>query len=78
MNYKNKDKVEKLCGQIEKIEEKIDKLKKLKTNGYLHIGSQQTNVDVFLGQETADWIVSRAIAKYKGMLLELNAELEKL
>ena len=78
MKYANKDKVEKLCSKIEKIEEKIDKLKKLKTNGYLHIGSQQTNLEVFLGQETADWIVSRAILKYKGMLLELNAELDKL
>ncbi len=78
MKYANKDRVGKLCSQIEKIEEKIDKLKKLKTNGYLHIGSQQTNIDVFLGQEMADWIVSRAVLKYKGMLLELNAELDKL
>jgi Ribonuclease G/E len=80
MKYANKDKVKNLCSQIEKIEKKIDDLQTLKTSGYLHIMAEKshTSVDVFLGQETADWIVSRAILKYKGMLLELNAELEKL
>jgi hypothetical protein len=78
MKYANKDRVEKLCSQIEKIEEKVYRLQSLKTDGDLVIKGRQTNVDVFLGQETADWIVSRAILKYKGMLLELNAELDKL
>jgi uncharacterized protein Yka (UPF0111/DUF47 family) len=80
MKYENKDKVKNLCSQIEKIEKKIDDLQKLKTSGYLHIMAEKSNtsVDVFLGQETANWIVSRAILKYKGMLLELHAELSKL
>jgi uncharacterized protein Yka (UPF0111/DUF47 family) len=78
MKYENIDKVKNLCNKIEKIEKKIDELQKLKPNGYLHIMSQQSSVDVFLGQETANWIVSRAILKYKGMLLELHAELSKL
>jgi hypothetical protein len=78
MKYKNIERVRNLCNRIENIEKKIDDLKKLKTNGYLHIMSQQSSVDVFLGQEMSDWVVSRAIAKYRGMLLELNAELEKL
>jgi hypothetical protein len=78
MKYQNIERVRNLCNRIENIEKKIDNLQKLKTNGYLHIMSQQSSVDVFLGQEMADWIVSRAVLKYKGMLLELNAELEKL
>jgi hypothetical protein len=78
MKYKNIDEVKRLCSQIEKIEEKIYRLQSLKTDGDLVIKGRQTNVEVFLGQEMADWIVSRAVLKYKGMLLELNAELEKL
>jgi hypothetical protein len=78
MKYANKDKVGKLCSQIEKIEEKVYRLQSLKTDGDLVIKGRQTNVEVFLGQEMVDWIVSRAILKYKGMLLELNAELDKL
>jgi hypothetical protein len=78
MKYQNIERVRNLCNRIENIEKKIDNLQKLKTNGTLHIMSEQSLVEVFLGQETANWIVSRAILRYKGMLLELNAELEKL
>jgi len=78
MKYQNIDRVKNLCNRIENIEKKIDNLQKLKTNGTLLIMSEQSSVEVFLGQETANWIVSRAILRYKGMLLELHAELSKL
>ena len=78
MNYKNIERVRNLCSQMKDIEEKIDDLQNLKTTGTIIIRGKQTSVEVFSGQEMADWIVSRAILKYKGRLLELNAELEKL
>jgi orotate phosphoribosyltransferase-like protein len=80
MKYENKDKVKNLCNRIENIEKKIDDLQKLKTNGALHIMAENshTSTEVFIGQETANWVVSRAILKYKGMLLELHADLSKL
>lgn len=78
MKYKNIDRVRTLCSQMKDIEEKIDDLQKLKTTGTIVIRGTQINVEVFSGQDMADWVVSRAILKYKGRLLELNAELEKL
>lgn len=78
MKYENIDKVKNLCNKIERFERKIDDLQKLRTNGTLLIMGDQSTVEVVLGKETADWIVNRSILRYKGIILELHAELSKL
>jgi hypothetical protein len=78
MKYENIDEAKRLCELITGFEQKISDLQKLKTTGTLRILGKQDIIEVFLGKEMADWIVSRAILKYKGRLLELHAELSKL
>jgi uncharacterized protein Yka (UPF0111/DUF47 family) len=78
MKYENIDRVENLCNKIQRFERKIDDLQKLQTNGTLLIMGDQSTVEVVLGKETADWIVNRSILRYKGIILELHAELSKL
>ena len=78
MKYENIDRVENLCNKIQRFERKIDDLQKLQTNGTLLIMGDQSTVEVVLGKETSDWIVNRSILRYKGIILELHAELSKL
>lgn len=78
MKYENISRAKTICDKISSIKNKIETLQKLKSDGNIEIHTENIRVKVFLGQEMCDWIINRAIVKYRGMLLELHAELDKL